>query len=70
MDGVEIIIRAPHNTGRTTLARFIEEKLKNEGYLDVTLKDTEPLPEDQKERFPNRMFKNMEKPVVIKVELA
>lgn len=67
-DGIEIIIRGPHNSGRTTAARFIEEALKGHGYQDVRIKDTQPLSATEKEAFPSRLYKNMEKPVRIRVE--
>ncbi len=69
-NGITITIAGPHDSGRTTAARFIEAAFKNEGYQDIRVKDTPELPHDQKERFPDRMFKNMEKPVRIEIELV
>jgi len=45
---IEIIIRGPHNTGRTTMAHWINEKLRELEYEDVTIEDTQPLPEGEK----------------------
>ena len=70
MSGIDIIIRGPHNTGRTTAAFLIEQKLKETGYENVTVEDPLPLPESEKPDITDRFYKNREKPVRIKVELV
>jgi hypothetical protein len=44
---------------------FLEEN----GFRRVTVKDTEPLPAEEKDRFMNRFMRNRERPVHIIVEL-
>ncbi len=63
------MIRGPHDSGRTTIARLFEEFLKSEKWLDVTVDDLPPLPHDQKLDLIDRLHKNMENPVRIRVEL-
>jgi len=70
MSGIEIIIRGPHNTGRTTAAFLIQQKLREVGYDNVTVDDTKSLHESQKPDITDRFYKNREKPVRIKVELV
>ncbi len=70
MQGIEIIIRGTHNSGRTTAAFLIEQKLKEVEYEDVTIVDTKPLPESEKPGITDRFYKNREKPVRIKIELV
>ena len=67
LEPVEVIILGPHNTGRTTLASLIKMFLEENGYRDVKIVDTEPLPADQKPSFWDRFQKNRERPVIIKV---
>ena len=69
MKGITITIRGPHNTGRTTVAVLFKNFLDENGYTDVEVKDTHPLPQGQKEAFPVRWAKNRERPVCIVVEL-
>lgn len=65
---VEVIIRGPHDTGRSTLASFLKMFLEEHQYSHVTVIDTPPLPAEQKDNFHNRMMRNRERPVVIKIE--
>jgi len=44
MDPVTVIIRGKHDTGKTSLARLIENFLKETGYRHVEFEDTPPLP--------------------------
>lgn len=66
--GVTIIVRGEHNTGRTTMAILFGNWLKENGYSDVQVVDTDPLPPEQKGRFPERWAVNRERPVRIHVE--
>lgn len=67
---VEVIIRGPHDTGRTTLASLIRNFLEENGYRDVQVQDTPPLPIEQKASFWDRFQRNRERPYRIKVELV
>lgn len=66
---VSIIIEGPHDTGRTTLARLIEDFLQQNGFCDVNVRDTEPLPVEQKDRFYARLERNRTRPISIVVRL-
>lgn len=57
---VVIIIRGPHDSGRSTLARIIEAALLENGYLAVEVEDTAPLPKDRKAPLVDRWSRNRE----------
>jgi tRNA uridine 5-carbamoylmethylation protein Kti12 len=69
LDPVEVIVRGRPNTGKTSLARFIEEELRKIGYRSVrVVSDTPPMA--NKPEFAERLRRNMaERPVHIRVEL-
>jgi adenylylsulfate kinase-like enzyme len=70
LDPVVIIIKGKHNTGKTSLANIIKGALQESGYRHVELKDTAPLPYDEKDRFEERFERNRElRAVSIRVEL-
>lgn len=67
---VDIVIRGPHDSGRTTLAHVIENFLEENGYEHVSVKDTPPLPQEQKAAFWDRFTRNrVLRPIQISVEL-
>jgi len=65
---ITLTVRGPHNTGRTTLARLVEEALREHGYTDVRFRDQPPLPHDQKPDFQERFPVNQQRPILIVVE--
>jgi type IV secretory pathway ATPase VirB11/archaellum biosynthesis ATPase len=67
--GITIIIRGPHNSGKTTAASLIKNFLEENGYYDVKVEDVPPMPVDEKPQFWDRFTKNRERPVRIKIEL-
>jgi Flp pilus assembly CpaF family ATPase len=69
LEPLKIIVRGKHDTGRTTVASLIKMFLEENGFRRVTVKDTEPLPAEEKDRFMNRFMRNRERPVHIIVEL-
>jgi len=70
LDPVTIIIRGMHNTGKTTLANLIKMWLDENGYREVTIKDTPPLSQEEKPAFMERFTRNRDlRPVEIRVEL-
>lgn len=70
LDPVTIIIRGKHDTGKTTLARLLEQFLQEHDYRHMAVTDLPPLPHDQKDRFSNRFERNRSlRPVIIRVEL-
>lgn len=67
---LEIVVRGPHDSGKTTTASLIKMFLEENGYQHVQLKDLPPLPNDQKPDFMSRFSRNRElRPVTITVEL-
>lgn len=67
---VKVIIRGPHDSGRTTLASLLKNFFEENDYKHVTFKDTEPLPHEQKPSFPERFDRNRERrPIEVVVEL-
>ena len=70
MDPVHITIQGPHDTGRTTMAVLFKMFLEENGYTDVQVKDTESLPVEQKDSFPNRWARNRSRPVRIQIVLV
>jgi Flp pilus assembly CpaF family ATPase len=67
---VKIVIRGPHDSGRTTLASVLRNFLEENGYKHVSVKDTEPLSAEQKAPFWERFTRNRDsRPVEISVEL-
>lgn len=69
LDTLTIIVRGKHDTGRTTAASLIKMFLEENGYLDVKVEDTQPLPAEQKDEFMRRFERNKTRPVRIVVEL-
>ena len=69
LDPLTIIIRGKHDTGRTTAASIIKMFLEENGYRDVKIADTEPLPASEKDEFMRRFERNRTRPVRIVVEL-
>lgn len=69
LEPLEIVVRGKHDTGRTTVASLIKMFLEENGFRRVTVKDTEPLPSEEKDKFMNRFMRNRERPVHIIVEL-
>lgn len=69
LEPLKIVVRGKHDTGRTTAASFIKMFLEENGFRDVVVKDTEPLPAEQKGRFMDRFMRNRERPIRIVVEL-
>lgn len=55
---VTIMISGEHDSGRTTLANLIKGFLEENEYRHVSLKDVEPLPADEKDRFSERFTRN------------
>lgn len=71
LEPVVVIIRGPHNSGRTTLANFLKMFFDENGYRDVKVEDTEPLPNEEKDPWPQRAARNRDlRPVRVRVELA
>ena len=70
LEPVSIIIRGPHNSGRTTLAHIISESLKEAGYDGVMVMDTQPLPAEEKPKFWERFQLNKQRRIAISVELV
>lgn len=69
-DPVEVVIRGPHDSGKTTLANLIKMWLEENGYRDIEVCDLEPLSQDQKPAFMDRFTRNRDlRPVVIRAEL-
>lgn len=67
MESVKIVIVGPHNSGRSTLASLIKMFLEETGYTNVSLSDTDSLPDASKEEFFKRWFKNKNRPVQLTV---
>jgi pantothenate kinase-related protein Tda10 len=68
--GIEIIIRGPHDSGRTTIASLIKDYLEQNEYRYVRVIDTLPLSHEEKSPFHERFARNRERAVVIKIELV
>lgn len=67
---LEIVIRGKHDTGKTTMANLIRMYLEECGYQHVSVKDTPPLPNEDKPPFMDRFSRNRHRrPVHISVEL-
>jgi predicted GTPase len=60
LEPVTVTIVGKHNTGKTTLANLIKMALEETGYRHVVIHDIEPLPQDEKDRFPERFTRNRE----------
>jgi len=58
LDPVTVTISGGHDCGKTTLANLIKMSLEESGYRFVNLKDIEPLPQEEKDRFPERFHRN------------
>lgn len=67
---LKIIVRGKHDTGKTTAANLIKMYFEECGYRHVTVKDTPPLPNEDKPQFMDRFHRNRDlRPVVISVDL-
>jgi len=64
---VLVTISGEHDTGRTTMASLFKMFLEENGYRNVKIEDTEPLPQDQKDKFMARWERNRERPITIRV---
>lgn len=69
LEPLTIVVRGNHDTGRTTVASFIKMFLEENGFKSVMVKDTPPLPDDQKKDFLDRLTRNRQRPIQIVVEL-
>lgn len=70
LDGLTVIIKGKHDTGKSTLANLLKMYLEENGYKHVTVQDLPPLPQEQKAAFYDRFSRNRDlRPVTIKVEL-
>jgi phage terminase large subunit len=70
LDPVEIVVRGGHDTGKTSLAQFIKEALRELGYRRVQVVFDSP-PSQGKQDFADRLKRNMrEREVHIKTELV
>ncbi len=67
-DLVEIVIRGAPNTGKTTLARIIEDELREAGWERVIVEDAPPSP-SEKPPFQERLKRNMQRQIAIRVEV-
>lgn len=68
--GLEIVIRGRADTGKTTVASLLREHLLDSGFTKVTFEDVpSPNPQD-KSPFPERLARNMNRPIRIRVELV
>lgn len=65
-----VIVRGEHDMGKTTVANLFRMFLEENGFRHVKVHDTEPLPEEQKSRFWDRLQRNRERPIDIHVELV
>jgi uridine kinase len=71
LKAVSITISGDHDSGKTTLANLVKMCLEENGYKHISLKDVEPLPHDEKDRFPERFDRNRNlRAVDIRVLLA
>lgn len=67
LEPVRVVIRGPHNSGRTTLAILFRQFLEENGYRDVKVQDVEPLPTEMKQPFVDRFARNRERPIRVTV---
>jgi uridine kinase len=67
---LEIVIRGSHDTGKTTVANLIKMMLEESGYKSVQVADTPPLPDAKKPPFQERLNRNRQRPIKIRVELV
>lgn len=71
LEPVTVTIVGKHDTGKSTLANLIKMSLEEYGYKHVVVHDIEPLPQDSKDRFPERFDRNrVLRQVDIHVKLA
>jgi pantothenate kinase-related protein Tda10 len=71
LEPLQIIVRGPHDAGKTTVASLIKMFLEENGFRKVTLSDVPPLPSDAKADFMSRFMRNRDlRPVNITVELV
>lgn len=67
--GLEIIVRGRADSGKTTVASILREHLTDSGFSKITFEDVpSPNPLD-KSPFPERLARNMNRPIRIRVEL-
>lgn len=67
-DPIFVTIVGRHDTGRTTVASLFKSFLEENGFRDVRVEDTDPLPVEQKSSFWERFQRNRNRPIRIKVE--
>lgn len=58
LDPVTVTVSGPHDSGRSTLANLIKMMLEETGYEHIAVEDTKPIPQDSKDRFPERFDRN------------
>jgi predicted GTPase len=69
LEPVEVIVRGGADFGKTSLARFIKEHLRELGYRKVQVV-SDPPPTQGKVEFAERLRRNMaDRPVHIRVEI-
>ena len=66
---LKIVVRGPHDSGKTTVASLVKMFLEENGFGDVRVLDLPPLPTEEKDPFMNRFMRNRGRPVRITVEL-
>lgn len=67
---LQIVVRGPHDAGKTTVANFIKMFLEDEGFADVVVRDVPPLPQHLKAELAERIRRNKKRPIRISVELV
>jgi len=65
MEPLMVLVVGPPNTGKTTVARIIEEALQNYGFSDIKVEDQDPSPD--KEAIAIRFEKTKNRHILIKV---
>jgi len=69
LEPLHIIVRGEPDSGKTTVANLIGDYLTTTGFETVALVDLPPLPPDEKPPFPERLARNLKRPIYIRVEL-
>jgi DNA helicase TIP49 (TBP-interacting protein) len=69
LEPLRIIIRGEPDSGKTTVANLIRDYLITTGFETVALGDLPPLSPDKKPPFPERLARNLRRPIYIRVAL-
>ena len=69
-DGLKIIVRGRHASGKTTVANLIRSTLEECGFQKIVLRDLAPLPGCAKGDLAERLARYQESQVSIVVELS